>query len=168
MGGCSIGASYKSMAIFRMTSCKFFVKCGFMFSRGNFSAILIIIVLLMNCTSLTITNRNATEPVMIGKLHRIGDSSNPDKPSQSEYRTMDLDKYWRVVFLLFAYQVAGTSDHNFQDIADMQYASAVEKTRCSHAIKALEFKTYSTFSIVLSAYINRITAISEGPVKCAK
>jgi hypothetical protein len=118
------------------------------------------------CTSLTLTNKNATEPVMAGKINNLG--AKKEKGDAMPHTVMQPVKTWHVIYLLVAYMWADSTEHNFQDLADAQYANAVERTRCTHRVQAVEYNTYSHFSLIYTAYMNKMTAESDGTVKCAR
>ncbi|MBX3721198.1 MAG: hypothetical protein KF713_05100 [Turneriella sp.] len=134
--------------------------------RAFFVLLLTTTLLASYCTSLTLTNRNATEPVMAGKINNLG--AKPEKGNAIPHTVMEPVKTWHVVFLFFIYLWKDSTEQNFQDLADAQYALTVEKTRCTRRIQNIEYNTYSHFSLIFTSYMNTMKAESDGTVKCAR
>jgi hypothetical protein len=131
----------------------------------GFAASSIFLMVTASCTSLTLTNKNATEPVMAGKINQLGAKS--EKGNAMPHTVMSPTKTWRVIFLLLGYSWSDNTSQNFEDIADAQYATAVENTRCTHRIQSIEYNTFSHFSLIFTAYMNKMIAESDGTTKCA-
>lgn len=118
------------------------------------------------CTSLTLTNKNATEPVMVGKINHLGAKKIQTKIEP--YRIIEQIKTWHIINLFFVYLWQDSTEQNFEAFADVEYASVVERTRCTHRIQSVDYNTYSHFSLIYSAYMNKMKAESDGAVKCAR
>lgn len=122
----------------------------------------------MYCGTLKMTNRNATEPVMVGKIDSIGSKGKETKTDNTPYRVMDYAMTRRLLFFVFAYSFGDNTSHSFADVADTQYARTVEATRCSHRVREVKYNTYTIYTGLFNQYANSFTAVSNGAIKCAK
>jgi len=127
-----------------------------------------ILVIFPNCATVSLVNQNTTEPVMVGKIHRLGSDASKDNPEAKQQQLMGYSKSLLFIFAVVAFSIRSNLGDDYSNIADSQYARAVENTHCTHSVNELSYGTYSISYLFVTGYKNYLSALSGGAVKCAR